>query len=214
MARPNRSKKKPPKEISDEESTSIFTFSPPSPSLGLPRTGEKRGHPQSSPEKENQKPVKKLTKLMIITKSIANKPLFSFFLEEHLSCALNSLTKAYNKLEEEEEEEEEEEREELKEQVEQLVYYTRCILLGESPFTQEEEKEKEKEEAKNILKGLTEEVRALYKEVAPTKETYAERLKKDLPSLSSSLPSLLPLPSTPSPFNRSSTSTKNKKKQL
>jgi len=48
------------------------------------------------------------------------------------------------------------------------VYYTRSILLGESPFTQEEEKEKEKEEAKNILKGLIEEVRALYKEVAPT----------------------------------------------
>jgi len=96
------------------------------------------------------------------------------------------------------------------------VYYTRSILLGESPFTQEEEKEKEKEkekeEAKNILKGLTEEVRALYKEVAPTKETYAERLKKDLPSLSSSLPSSLLLPSTPSHSNRSSTSTRSKKK--
>jgi len=50
MPRPNRSKKKPPIEISDEDSTS--TFSPPSPSPGL-RTGEKRGHPQSSPEKEN-----------------------------------------------------------------------------------------------------------------------------------------------------------------
>ena len=103
MARPNRSKKKPPKEISDEESTSTSTFSPPSPSLGLPRTGEKRGHPQSSPKKENQKPAKKLTKPMTITESTANKPLFSFSPEEHLSCALNSLTKAYNKLEEEEE---------------------------------------------------------------------------------------------------------------
>jgi len=41
MPRPNRSKKKP-KEISDEES--IFTFSPPSPSPGLSKTGEKRGH--------------------------------------------------------------------------------------------------------------------------------------------------------------------------
>jgi len=61
------------------------------------------------------------------------------------------------------------------------VYYTQSILLGESPFTQKKEKEKEKEEAKNILKGLIEEVRALYKKVAPTKETYAERLKKDLP---------------------------------
>ena len=51
MLRPNRSKKKPPIEISDEDSTS--TFSPPSPSSGPFRTGEKRGHPQSSPEKEN-----------------------------------------------------------------------------------------------------------------------------------------------------------------
>ena len=75
-------------------------------------------------------------------------------------------------------------------------------------------KRKEKEKAKNILKGLTEKVRAFCKEVAPTKETYAKRLKKDLPSLSSFLPSLLPLPSTPFPFNRSSTSTKSKKKQL
>jgi hypothetical protein len=57
MLRPNRSKKKPPIEIGDEDSTS--TFSPPSPSPGLLRIGEKRGHPQSSPEKENQKPVKK-----------------------------------------------------------------------------------------------------------------------------------------------------------
>ena len=59
MLRPNRSKKKPI-EISDEDS--ISTFSPPSPSLGLFRTGEKRGHPQSSPEKENQKPAKKTIK--------------------------------------------------------------------------------------------------------------------------------------------------------
>ena len=35
--------KKPPIEISDEEST--FTFSPPSPSSGLFRIGEKRGRP-------------------------------------------------------------------------------------------------------------------------------------------------------------------------
>ena len=55
--------------------------------------------------------------------------------------------------------------------------------------------------------------RALRKEVAPIKETYAERLKKDLPPSSSSLPSLLP-PSTPSPSSRSSTSTRSKKKQL
>jgi len=43
--------------------------------------------------------------------------------------------------------------------------------------------------------------------VAPTKETYAERLKKDLPSLS-----LLPSSSLPSPTP--STSTRSKKKQL
>ncbi len=65
----------------------------------------------------------------------------------------------------------------------------------------------------NILNGLAEEVRALRKEVAPTKETYAERLKRDLPS-SSSLPSLLSPSPTPSPFSRSSTSTRSKKKQL
>ena len=94
------------------------------------------------------------------------------------------------------------------------MYYTRSIILGGNPFTQEEEKEKEKEKEKanNVLKGLVEEVRALCKEVAPTKETYAERLKKDLPS-SSPLPSLSP-PSTPSPSSRSSTSTRSKKKQL
>ena len=39
MARPNRSKKKHPIEISDEES--ISTFSPPSPSPSLFRIGEK-----------------------------------------------------------------------------------------------------------------------------------------------------------------------------
>ena len=81
------------------------------------------------------------------------------------------------------------------------MYYTRSILLGENPFAKEEE-----EKAKDILKGLVEEVRALRKEVAPTKETYVERLKKDLPT-SSPLPSSLPSP-TPS------TSTRSKKKQL
>ena len=43
MLRPNRLKKKPPIEISDEDSTS--TFSPPSPSPSLVRTGEKRRYP-------------------------------------------------------------------------------------------------------------------------------------------------------------------------
>ena len=63
-----------------------------------------------------------------------------------------------------------------------------------------------------------EEVRALRKEVAPIKETYAERLRKGLPSSSSPPPLLLPS-ATPSPSSRvtsapSSTSTRSKKKQL
>jgi len=68
------------------------------------------------------------------------------------------------------------------------------------------------EKAKDVLEGLVKEIRALYKMVAPIKETYAKRLKKDLPS-SSSLPSsvLLPSTSTPSPSSKSSTSIKNKK---
>ena len=119
--------------------------------------------------------------------------------EQYLQKALKSLTQAYKGLEEEEK----------KEQVKQLQDYTRSILAGENPFTQGKEK------ANNVLKGLVEEVRALRKEVAPIKETYAERLKRDLPfSSSSSLPSLSLLSPTPSPSNRSSTSTKNKKKQL
>ena len=43
MLRPNRSKKKPPIEISNKDSTS--TFSLPSPSPSPSRIGEKRGHP-------------------------------------------------------------------------------------------------------------------------------------------------------------------------
>jgi len=72
--------------------------------------------------------------------------------------------------------------------------------MGENPFIKEEE-----EKVKDFLKGLVEEVRALRK-VAPTKETYVERLKKNLPT-SSPLPLSLPSP-TPS------TSTRSKKKQL
>ena len=74
MPKPSRHKKKqPPIEISDNEST--FTFSAPSPSPGLFRTREKRGHPQSSTEKENQKPAKKTTKLITFT---AGMPSISF----------------------------------------------------------------------------------------------------------------------------------------
>ena len=82
MPRPNRSKKKPPIEISDEDSTS--TFSPPSPSPGPFRTGEKRGHPQSSPEKENQKPAKKTIKLMTFTAGIPSISFSPLSLEQHL----------------------------------------------------------------------------------------------------------------------------------
>ena len=45
MLRPNRSKKKPPIEISNEDSTSTFSPPSPSPSPSLFRIGEKRGHP-------------------------------------------------------------------------------------------------------------------------------------------------------------------------
>ena len=70
MPKPGGPKKKqPPIEISDNEST--FTFSLPSPSPALVRAGEKRGYPQSSPEKENQKqPVKKKIKPITTTDSI------------------------------------------------------------------------------------------------------------------------------------------------
>ena len=72
--------------------------------------------------------------------------------------------------------------------------------------------------AGDVLKGLVEEVRALRKEVVPIKETYAERLRKGLPS-SSSPPPLLSLSATPSPSSRvtsvpNPTSIKSKKKQL
>jgi len=59
MPRPSRPKKKPSIEISDNKSISIFTFSTPSPSPSLFGAGEKRGHPQSSTEKEIKKPAKK-----------------------------------------------------------------------------------------------------------------------------------------------------------
>ena len=62
--------KKPPIEISDKKST--FTFSPPSPTPDLFRTGGKRGYPRSSPEKEKEKPVKKITKITTTTNSISS----------------------------------------------------------------------------------------------------------------------------------------------
>jgi len=150
---------------------------------------------------QNQKPAKKTIKLITTTDSIPSIPFPPLSPKQHPQKALESLTQAYKGLEEEGKEE--------KEQVKQLEDYTRSILAGETPFIQGKEK------AKEVLRGLVEEVRALRKEVAPIKETYVERLKKDLPS-SSSLPSLVSplLPFTPSPSSRSSTSTKSKKKQL
>ena len=84
--------------------------------------------------------------------------------------------------------------------------YTRSILAGENPF---------KEKAQDVLKGLVEEVKALHKEVASTKvETYAERLKKGLPSTSSLPSSSSSSPPTSPLSSRSPTSTRSKKKQL
>ena len=69
------------------------------------------------------------------------------------------------------------------------------MLQGKNPF----------------IKGKTEKVKASDKVVL---KTYAQRLKKDLPS-SSSLLSLLSLPPlTPSPPSKVVTSTRSKKKQL
>jgi len=198
--KPGRPKKKqqPPIETSDNES--IFTLSAPSPSPSLFGIGEKRGHPQSSPEKENQKPAKKTTKLMTFTAGIPSIPIPPLSPKQYLQKALESLIQAYKGLEDEEKEE--------KEQVKQLEDYTQSVLAGKNPFKKGKEKQEE-----DVLKGLIEEVRALRKEVAPTKETYAERLKKDLPS-SSSLPSSS-LPSSRVTSNiPSSTSTRSKKKQL
>ena len=94
--------KKPPIEISDEEST--FTFSPPSPTPSLFRIGEKRRHPQSSPENENQKPAKKTIKPTTTTASMPSIPSSSRSPEEYLQEALESLVQAFKGLEEEEEE--------------------------------------------------------------------------------------------------------------
>ena len=112
--------------------------------------------------------------------------------EQYLQKALKSLTQAYKGLEEEEK----------KEQVKQLKDYIWSILVGENPFI----KGKEKQE-KDILKGLVEEVRALRKEVAPIKEIYVKRLKKDLFFSPSSRV-------TSNIFSSSSTSTRSKKKLL
>ena len=199
MPKSGKHKKILPIEISDNKAT--FTFSTPSPSPSpspsLVRIGEKRGHPQSSTEKENQKPAKKTTKITTFTAGTSSIPFPLLSPKQHLQKALDSLVQAYRGPKKEEEEE--------KEQVKRIGSYIRRILVGKNPFTKEETAKEETVE--DVLKGLVEEVRALRKEVAPTKETYAERLKKNLSSSSSLLSTLLLSP-TPS------TSTRSKKKQL
>ena len=207
MPKSSRPKKKPPIKASNNESTFTFSFLSSSSSSALVRQGERREHPQTpekekEKEKENQKPAKKTTKPTTTTTDSIPSILFPpLSPKQHLQKALESLTQAYKGLKEEEKEE--------KHQVKQLECYTQSILAGGKPFIHG------KEQAVDVLKGVVEEVKALRKEIAPIKETYAERLKKGLPSLSS-LPSslLLPILSAPSPSSRSSTSTKNKKKQL
>ena len=83
-------------------------------------------------------------------------------LRQNLQKALESLNLVYIGLEEGE----------TKEQINKLKRYIQYIILGENPFLQEKEKQE-----KEVLKGLVKEVRALCKEVAPIKETYAGRLK-------------------------------------
>ncbi len=156
---------------------------------------------------KKKKKIKNLQKrqqnLLLLLLWIAYLTYFSLpFLQSNTyKKALESLTQAYKGLKEEEKEE--------KHQVKQLECYTQSILTGGKPFIYG------KEQAVDVLRGVAEEVKALCKEIAPIKETYAERLKKDLPSLSSLPSSLLPPPpSAPSPSSRSSISTRSKKKQL
>jgi len=159
----------------------------------------KRGHSQSSLGNKNQNRKKAKSR------SIIGRILPSTSSRQHLQKALESLNQAYIGLNEGE----------TKEQINKLKNYTQCVILGENPFLQEKEKQE-----KEVLKGLVEEVKALRKEVAPTKETYAERLKQGLSSSSSSSSSLssLLLPSAPisstSSSHSPSTSTRGKKKQL
>ena len=83
MPKPSKPKKKPSVEISDDnESMSetpierndnkfLFLFS----FLSLTKKGEKREHPQTSPEKKNQKPAKKTTKPTTTTDTTPSIPI-------------------------------------------------------------------------------------------------------------------------------------------
>jgi len=152
-------------------------------------------------EKKNWEPEIRVIKPLPrpIEASIPSPPLSPI---QHLRNALESLSHAYQGLEGE-----------SKEQVDKLGHYVQCIIRGENPFI----KEKENKE-KDALEGLVEEVKALYKKIAPIKETYTKKLKKNPPSSSStsvsllfSLPSFTPILPTSLPLF---TFTKSKKKQL
>jgi len=202
--------KRPPSDESDESDESndesTFTFTFPSSSSALVRRGERKEHPQTpekakEKEKENQNPAKKTTKPTATTESIPSILFPPLSPKQHLQKALESITQAYKGLKEEEEKE--------RNQVLHLKVYLQNVIEGGEPF----------QPALDALKEVAKEVKALRKEMAPIKETYAERLKKDLSSSSSSsLPSSPPLPLPPPLSNRSSTSTststRNKKKQL
>jgi hypothetical protein len=95
MPKPSRPKKKPPIEISDdnesigetpiERNNNRFLFSSSFlSSSSLPKKGEKREHPQTSPKKENQKPTKK--KPITTTDGIPSRsiPFPPLSLEQHL----------------------------------------------------------------------------------------------------------------------------------
>jgi len=84
--------------------------------------------------------------------SKASMPPSSLSLKEHLQKALESLNQAYIGLEERE----------SKEAVKELENYVQRILLGENPFIKEKQNKEE-----DVLKGLVEEVRTLYKKIAP-----------------------------------------------
>jgi len=168
------------------------------------RQGTKRKHLQSPKKgKEDREPKTRAIKPKPMPKPTKTSTLSPFIsLEQHLQEALESLKQAYIGLEEEEK----------KEQVKELGNYIQYILQGENPFI----KEKENKEA-DVLKGLVEEVRTLYRKIAPIKETYAEKLKKNPPSSSTSFSSsssisISSIPSSSSPSSRSST--RGKKKQL
>ena len=102
MPKPSKPKKKPPIEISDDDKSIsetpierndnkfLFLFSFFSPT----KKGEKREHPQTSPEKENQKPAKKTIKPTTTTDTTPSIPIPfpPLSLEQRLQKALEGLT--------------------------------------------------------------------------------------------------------------------------